>query len=289
MRIRDYIISVAAMLMLDGCSEVITPVGSTQIVIEGWIEADRHPIVMVTTTVPINAEVTDESELEEYLVKWAKVTISDGERETVLTGKPNKDYFPPYIYTTAGMKGEAGKSYTVKVEYSGRTVTAETTIPEPVELEYIKVCTSESNHEAFYLVGGLRDNPQSMDYYKVFTMVQSQDSTYSSAFMGLIDDSALALPEDEIAINNSLRSKSNGSTYFSAEDRIRVRFCTLDETSYNYWNDFDEVTALSRNPFFPVTTKIRSNVSGGLGYWAGYGSVYYTVSIPDSLALGRVQ
>lgn len=106
--------------------------------------------------------------------------------------------------------------------------------------------------------------------------------------MGLTDDKRLAVPEDEIAINKSLRSKSNEGIYFSAEDRVRVRFCTLDETSYNYWNDFDEVTALSRNPFFSITTTIRSNVSGGLGYWAGYGATYYTVSIPDSLAAGHI-
>ena len=45
---------------------------------------------------------------------------------------------------------------------------------------------------------------------------------------------------------------------------------------------------LTGYPFFPVNKKIRSNVSSGMGYWAGYGSSYYKVSIADSLALGRV-
>ena len=78
------------------------------------------------------------------------------------------------------------------------------------------------------------------------------------------------------------------TTYFSAEDRVIVKFCTLDQTSWQYWNDFEEIQSLSRNPFFPVSTSIRSNVKGGLGYWAGYGSRYYVVSIPDSLKAGRV-
>jgi hypothetical protein len=62
----------------------------------------------------------------------------------------------------------------------------------------------------------------------------------------------------------------------------------LDKESWEYWNDFEEVQSLSSNPLFPVSTDIRSNIKGGLGYWAGYGSAYYKVSIPDSLKINHV-
>jgi hypothetical protein len=71
-------------------------------------------------------------------------------------------------------------------------------------------------------------------------------------------------------------------------DVVRLRFSTMEEVIFDYWTDYDDVTSLSSNPFFPVNKKIRSNVSSGMGYWAGYGSSYYRVSIADSLALGRV-
>ena len=64
-----------------------------------------------------------------------------------------------------------------------------------------------------------------------------------------------------------------------------VRFSTLDYASFCYWEDFEDILTLSRNPFFPVSKKVRSNVSSGYGYWAGYGSSYYKVSIPDSLSV----
>jgi hypothetical protein len=67
--------------------------------------------------------------------------------------------------------------------------------------------------------------------------------------------------------------------YFSLNDIVDIRFCTLDQKSWEYWSDFEEIQSLSRNPFFPVTTDIRSNIEGGLGYWAGYGSTYYTIEI----------
>jgi group I intron endonuclease len=56
----------------------------------------------------------------------------------------------------------------------------------------------------------------------------------------------------------------------------------------DYWMDYDDIASLAANPFFPVNKRIRSNVSSGMGCWAGYGSSYYRVSIADSLAQGRV-
>lgn len=216
------------------------------------------------------------------MINWGKVTISDGEKDVVLTGKKNDDYFPPYIYTTTKLRGEAGKSYSIKVEYSQRTVTAVTTIPEPVELEYLNVSKNGDSEDGYVITAGLRDNPSSKDYYKVFTKVIGRDSTYAPSFMGLIDDEILSEPVEEFVINNSRSNlREDNDILFKGDDIVMIRFCTLDETSWMYWNDFDEVSSLSTNPFFPVTSKIRSNISGGLGYWAGYGSTYYKVSISD--------
>ena len=282
---------VMLLLCLTGCAEVGLPQPVPQIVVEGWIENGYNPIVMLTTTVPIGESVTDLKELEKFVINWGKVTISDGEKSVVLSGRRNNDYFPPYIYTTSSMTGQAGKTYTITVEYSGRTVTAQTTIPEDVPLEYIRVAASGENPDNFQLVGGLKDNRNSKDYYKFFVKVSGKDSTYISSFLGLTDDDILKDKTEtaELPINNgSRRSDQRMTTYFTAEDRVIVKFCTLDQTSWQYWNDFEEIQSLSRNPFFPVSTSIRSNVKGGLGYWAGYGSRYYVVSIPDSLKAGRV-
>ena len=265
--------------------EVRLPESSPQLVIEGWIEDGGFPVVMVTTTVSIDETVTDVSQLKEHVVNWAKVSVSDGEREVVLIGQMNDDYFPPYIYTTTEIMGEAGKSYRVKVEYSGRTVTANTSIPSPKPLEYIKVKQSKEVKGKFYLIGGLDDDPLTKDYYKVFTKALTKDSTYVSSFMGLSDDEILGEGIKEFVINNGSGKVGEPiDAYFSADDVISVRFATLDRISWMFWNDFEEVQALSSVPIFTVST----NIKGGLGYWAGYGSTYYTVNIPDSLRLGRV-
>lgn len=281
---------IAVIFTAAGCDpQMQLPESDPQIVVEGWIEEGGSPVVMVTTTVPVTATLTDISELEKYVVNWAKVTVSDGDEEIVLTGMKNNDYFPPYIYTNSFMKGKAGKTYTLTVEYSGRTVTASTTIPPHRNLEFIKVKKASDREGLFYLTGGLKDNPVTKDYYKVFTKVRNKDKTYVSSFLGLTDDDILDEGINEIPINNGTGTiDGKMDTYFTSEDFVYVRFCTLDKKAWEYWNDFEEVQSLTSNPLFPVSTDIRSNIKGGLGYWAGYGTSYYKVSIPDSLKLGKV-
>lgn len=284
-----HIIYLVYILLFCGCSDVELPVSEPVLVIDGWIENGKSPIVMVTTSVPVRDTLGDDEDLKKYVVTWTKVTVSDGEREVTLTGMKNDDYYPPYIYTTSSFIGEAGKTYTLKVEeYNGRAVTAETTIPEPVPLENLKVRRSTNEKDKYYLTGELRDNPETKDYYKVFIKKSRKDSIYIPSFLGLIDDEILNSEVDEIAINNAVNIiEKNQGTLFSADDFIFVRFSTINETAYNYWSDFDNIT-MAQNPLFPATSKIRSNIIGGLGHWTGYGSTTYRVSIADSLAHNRI-
>ena len=114
-----------------------------EIVIDGWIEVGKGATVVLTQSVMVHPEDNEsEIRLQDIPIRWAKVTVSDGEREEILVGRMDEDIFPPYKYTGTAIKGEAGKKYSVKVEYSGRTVTAETTIPHAVKIDDFKVLKS---------------------------------------------------------------------------------------------------------------------------------------------------
>lgn len=273
-------------LLAAGCSYLTEKEYEPEIVVEGWIEDGGFPVVIVTSTVQVTDQYKSWTDLQENIIRWAKVSVSDGEEEVVLTGKMNNDYFPPYIYTTARMRGQAGRTYTLKVEYSDRVVTARTTVPEPVPLEWIRVQTSENGYCS--IRAGLKDNPDTKDYYKFFTKKVRKDSIYQSSFMGLVNDEVLKDEVSEIIVRGAFDPEfgaSDSSIYYDKDDEVMIRFCTLDEESYRYWEDFEDILSLSRNPFFPVNKKISSNVSSGYGYWAGYGSVYYKISISDSLSV----
>lgn len=286
MRLGSKICILFFLLAISGCQDAILPPYDSQIVVEGWIEQDRAPIVLLTTTVSIDGSIKDNSNLKDHIIRLGKVTVSDGEKEVILKGRKDDRYFPPYIYTTSRLKGEAGKTYYLTVEYKGRRVTAYTTIPDPVPLEYIR-CERINNNKTdstgkYVIIGGLRDNPETKDYYKVFTKVQGRDNTFESSFLGLINDAIITEEIHEIPINKSTNLSGKIGHPFEPNDVVQIKFCSLDQISWEYWSDFEEIQSLSRNPFFPITTDIRSNIKGGLGYWAGYGSTYYNIRIPSS-------
>lgn len=286
---RLFVIFFVVMLSCCGCSEVNLPQVSQQVVIEGWVEEGGRPIVIVTTTVPVSDEYKEIDDLKEHVVRWANVRISDGEEEVVLSGRKDKNYFPPYIYSKDTYRVKAGKTYSIKVEYGGKVLTSSVKVPERKPLEYIRVERVDGKDDEFRLVAGLKDDPESRDRYKFFVKREKKDSAYLSSFLGYIDDKALNDPVEDVAIYSGMGIIADSfNQYFSPYDVVYVKFCVLDDQTWQYWSDYEDITSLSRNPFFPVSSRIRTNVEGGYGYWSGFGSTYYEVSIPDSLALGRV-
>lgn len=263
------------------CTELNLQQAASYMVLEGWIEDGKFPVVLLSTSVPVSTDSKDMKSLQDHVVRWGKVTISDGEKEVVLTGGPDDRFIPPYSYTTAKMRGQAGKTYTVKAEYNGYSVTASTTIPECKELEYLR--TEEVLPGKFRILAGLKDDPSRKNYYKFFVRREGKDSIYLSSFLGLVNDEVLSDRTEVIAVYNGMSVRDDEfNQYFSEDDVVHIRFSSMDEASWKYWDGFEEIQSLSRNPFFPVSNTINSNVVGGLGYWAGYGSSYYKLPISSS-------
>lgn len=286
---RIYSIMLAALLLLSGCSDIILPDVRPQLVIEGWAEVGKPPVVIVTLPVPVESDFNEISDLQKFIVRWAKVTISDGESETVLSGRIDRNYFPAYIYSKDTYRIQAGRTYSIKVDYDGMCASSSVTVPDVLPLEFLRVESVGKANDAYRIVAGVKDDPTKEDHYKFFVRREKKDSVYMSSFLGYVSDDSLVSEVEEIAVHNSFSVISSSfNQYFGPDETVYVKFSVLDPISWMYWSDFEELNSLSRNPMFPVSSKIRTNIDGGLGYWSGYGSSYYKVSIADSLAMGRV-
>ena len=92
--------------------------------IEGWIESGDYPHVAITTSLPVvmGQQITS-PDLVEHVAREAVVTVSDGEKTVQLEGKVNMGIFLPYYFTTTQMKGEVGKTYSLRVEYQDYVAT----------------------------------------------------------------------------------------------------------------------------------------------------------------------
>lgn len=264
-----------------------------QLVVEGWIEAGEFPVVKLTRSLSITKEGTAIDNMGDYIERWARVTVSDGDCEEVMMGMANRDCLPPYIYTCNEMRGEAGHTYRLTVETTdGLRAEATTTIPSPVRIDSFAVTpVVQGDTVQYQLYGYTADRRKS----KLFTRVIGRDTEFLSAYLGILDSTNIAA-DGRIAINagrsmfvstlfnnEQAESPDNSvkfSPYFRPTDVVAVKYASIDTTAYAYWRKFEDMADLSRNPLFPVATNLPSNVSGALGYWFGYGSTVYVVSIP---------
>lgn len=251
------------------------------LVVEGWIEDGEFPTVFVTSSIAVSTEYQSLENLDQYLVRYARVTVSDGDTTVTLVGRADRDIFPPYSYTTSYMRGQAGKSYTLTVDYGGRHVSGVTTIPAPVPVDSFKA-RQIGPEPTYELKAWFRNDPDKRQYYKVFTRHHSSpDELYYSPFICSYDGADLSNPASVSLYWEKRLGSQDYRPFFLSTDTVDVRFCTMDEASYRYWRDYASTIAFSRNQLIPVTENLPGNLQGGLGYWCGYGASYYTVVMAD--------
>lgn len=267
-------LTLIASLLLYSCTENKFIEAEPQMVVEGWIDADGYPIVMLSQIIPVSENEIKYDDLQDYIITGGKVTVSDGENTVVLTGKKNMNYFPPYIYTTSKIRGEVGKTYYLTAQYKDFYATAETTIPAKAKAE--KIFAKEEN--GIYSINAtINDNPEEKNYYKLFIQVVGRDNSYMSSNFAIIDDKDYTFP-CTIPINigySSLYHKEYQLYKISDKDKLMIKVAQIDKTMYNMWDDYKNIMELGQNQFFRYSNSIRSNISGGLGYWAGYGATEY--------------
>jgi len=205
-----YILSV---LLLAACRQESQP-QKPQLVIEGWIESGDFPHVAITTSMPVVLEqqITT-SDLVEHVAREAVVTVSDGEKTVQLEGQVNMGIFPPYYFTTTQMKGEVGKTYSLRVEY--------------------------------------------------------QD--YVATVLGLVSDEGLN-GYTELFIYGSQRFMDVwGQPNVREYDVLRVKLCTMDKTSFEFWSAFDKTVLGTAFNLRAEGSAYDSIIDGAKGYWVGYG------------------
>ena len=114
---------------------------------------------------------------------------------------------------------------------------------------------------------------------KLFTMVEGEQTEYYSSQIGLFDVGMIGEDGRVIVKRGRKNLDKNVSPFFKRGDKVWVKLATLDDASYDFWRSFEDLVALSRVPLMPVSENLKSNVKGALGYWCGYGSEVYSVSI----------
>lgn len=253
----------------------------SKIVVEGWIEEGDVSQLILSSSIPIT-EVIDSTNVLDHVIRSAKVTVSDGQRTEVLRVKNDKDRLPPFIYYGSEIIGEAGKTYTLKIEYLDRIVTASTIIPKTVALisaEYVKNNVTDTTGYVFVKF----DDPlNEKNYYQIATRLDEKQPIFVPAFYGNLDDKNFNSPNISMQVNKGVLifPKTKYKPYFVDGDLIYVKLRTMNKDALDFWNSWQNEIVNSRNPIYPSNASLKSNIKGGIGIWAGYGQSTILVRTP---------
>ncbi len=245
--------------------------GYTQkIIVEGTVETGKYPVVYLSLNVPLWKNV-DSTSILDHVIRYAKVTVSDGTKTEILTSMWDKTHFPPYLYRATEIIGEEGKSYQLKVEYSGITLYSNTTIPQGSDI--VSIQTSASNIS---------------DTLKILSVNIAVDKTKKSGFRFFtkkrLDKRYIETPilfNDELKLNGlhnfklspqptSSDSSYHEGQYFTQGDTIDIKVVAIDSVSVLFFKDLSMFSTAAGNIFLNEVKPLKSNITEpGFGIWYG--------------------
>lgn len=311
------------LLLLIACEqevEVDLPTTESLLVVEGTIFQGNPPVVFIGESQGYFDPV-DANSIGQAFLSGGIVQVNDGENTYALDELCTSDLPPELldvaedllgfpaellavldlcVYTSFDpvLVGESGKTYELDVTYQNHSLSASTTIIEPVQLD-----------SAWFQAPGTLDTLGLM--YAQFTDPDTLGNAYRwfakrinrrpdwDEMAGEVKDANFVAPLGSVfddAFFNGLNfefgtfrgvaagssawdddfASSSEAGYFKSGDTVVVRFCSIDDDVFRSVQSYENLILSQGSPFAPPANML-TNVLGGLGLWAGYGIYQDTV------------
>lgn len=282
-----------------------------QTVIDGRIEPNMPPIVLISKTQDIYSATTMDAVLNGFQ-SGAIVTVSDG-TTTVVLDQICSDNLPPgteamvaamfgiseselgnyhlcaYSTFNTAIWGQVGKTYSLKIELNGLTYTSSTSILPPVSLTEVYWKEDQSVDAGYgFSWAWLNDPTETGDSYfwevKRINMIDgsTKDANFKATYTPVFNDEFTNGKTFTFYYENpfswddsSIPDKDKG--YYKQGDSVAIRFSKIDLGVYEFLEKKYTQLSTQGNPF-ASPTNIPTNIQGGaIGVWAGYSTTFDTL------------
>jgi len=300
------------LLIAVSCSKPVKvniPGYEEKVVIEGMIETDGFPFVLISKNKNVYAPVSQAEILGSYL-SGATVWVSDGTTTIQLTeictdnlpagmdttvadylGIPvevlNQTTICAYVGLDPNFKGEVGKTYTLKVDFEGTTYQAASKILDPIPLlsSYWKEETDLPDYGFSHHF--LQDPPQKNNAYlfevkrlNVDSTGQPKDKRYYKTFTPYIDDEFFNgktfefFYENPMSYDEDIPDDYKG--YYKRGDTLEIKFSNYEYNVFRFLYAIS-LQKMSGGSPFTLPTNAVGNIPGALGAWIAFSPTYSTL------------
>jgi hypothetical protein len=291
---------VAVVPLLTSCTKDITldlPDYPEQLVVEGIIEPGASPYVILTHTESYTANI-DANALADIFVTGATVTVTTDGQVWVLDEWHNDQLdltslaaaaellgVDPSLLSAANIciysthdpaqVGVIGKTYRLDVSVDGKSLSAVSGIPNPVPLDsvWFQLDPFFANVHR-HVWARLTDPDTAGNGYRWMSKV------INTGFFGPNTSPYMATQgssfNDQYINGLTVDLNGMGPSSYNVGDTVAVKWLSIGKKEYEFYSSFDNHIDDSSDPF-GTPASLKTNITGGLGIWAGRGVYLDTV------------
>ena len=291
------------------------PITDPKVVVEGTIETGEAPFVLLTSTQSYFAP-TSISGLAEMFISDATVTVNDGTTTHVLDRICSAGLSEEELELAAELTGididllrqanicawtkldgtligEEGRTYRLEVQTNGKTLTSVTTLPNAIALDslWFKLAEQDPGDDSLGFLWALMTDPDTVgnNYRWLAKRInlnedgEQKDETFVAPLLSVFWDRFIngltfdfAFNRGELPYSEADDDNNAESGYFKRGDTVVVKFASMGIDEYRFYNSF-YTNITSQGDMFSSPANVMSNINGGLGIWAGWGTRLDTV------------
>jgi len=294
------------LLIITSCTKEVNidlPEHIAELVVDGTIETNKNPIVLLSRSADIYAS-TDISSYLSYFVLDAEVKVICNEDTTELSlftiselpiesqeklaemlrlnNLNELQELPLLVYSSIDLIGEVNNTYELSILFNGKNYNGKTKILEPTALDALYWELEPGTIEYGYSWAILSDPVNQFDGYKWEVKRTNlnfdglpKDDIFKRARGGTFNDQFFDGMTFDFFFENPMKRKDSThlleyKRYYRFGDTVVVKFSKMDEAVYEFMENKYTQLSTAGNPF-ATPINIPSNITGGaLGVWAGY-------------------
>jgi hypothetical protein len=276
---------VLPVILFSSCEKEINlklPEQERKLVVEGWIELNQSPVVILTKSSSYFDPI-DSAALLGSIVTDATVSVSDG-----ITTEPlvlsTVEFFPLLAYRGSIIKGEIGKTYTLSVDWQGNHYSSVTSIKQTAKWDSLWFELKPDDDSLGNVNGMATDDGSVYNYYRAYTKILHVDLDFVPIYGSVWDDKFFSGQTLTGQLYHGIASNivppdenNKRGLYYKVGDTVVTKLSTMDSISFNFWKAAESEIFSGGNPFSSTTSVPTNIVGGALGCWTGYGSTYDTI------------
>ena len=304
MNVRIIILFISFSLFLSCSKEVKIDIPGfvSQLVVDGTIETNGNPLVLLSQSANIYSETNLSSYLNNFITN-ADVKVVHGLdtfnlspmnigdlplasqkklAEMLEIGYGETILLPIKVYSNIELIATANSSYELIIDYNSKTYKSTTFIPLPSSLDNLYWKPEISNPLYGKSWARLSDNSTQYDAYKwevrrinKNSENEDLDLIFRKTNDAYFDDRFCNGLSFDFSYDNPLKRKDSThlleyKRYFRMGDSVVVKFSKIDLNTFTFFQKKSAQLSSSGNPFgSPIN--IPSTISGGaIGIWAGF-------------------